>query len=178
MAKNTSVENYDHTHENEPMTQEEVLMNEDEILAGLLEMTKSDDESTYRMVEIARNGKKLLQFRVRPLSEEESQQCHRNATKYARSKPGQPKIPIETDGARYRSYMIYAATVDEDKAKVWDNPKIKQARNVLDSIDLIDLVLLAGEKARVLMLIDEISGFAEESIEMGKPSSRPEGERG
>ena len=172
MAKNnTSVENYDDTlmAGHEPMTQDEILMNESDILAGLLELGREkDDKANFRTIQIKRNGILKLEFRVRPLSEEESQQCHRNATKYAKSRPGQPKIPIETDAAKYRSYLIYAATVDEDRERVWDNPRAMQALDIAHGVDMIDIALLAGEKARLIAVIDEISGYTDEMEELAK----------
>ena len=172
MAKtNTGVENYDDTlaAEHEPMTQEEVLMSESDILAGLLELGREkDNASNFRKIQIKRNGVLKLEFRLRPISEEESQQCHRNATRYAKTRPGQPKIPIETDMAKYRSYVIYTATVDEDRERIWDNPKAQQALNILQGVDMVEAVLLFGEKERLINMIDEISGFSDEADELAK----------
>jgi hypothetical protein len=168
---NTSVENYDINTENqdEPMTQEEILMSEGDILAGLLELAnEKDDEANYRKIRIMRNGKVKVEFRVRPISEEECQQCFRNSTKYAKTKPGQPRVAIETNSARNRSYIIYTATVDEDRKKVWDNEKVKQSLGVLDSIEMVDRILKAGEKSRVIAEIDEISGYTDEQEEAAK----------
>jgi hypothetical protein len=86
-------------------------------------------------------------------------------TVYTPTKPGQPRKPIETDSALSRSYVIYAATVDEDRDKVWDNKKALDKLGLLQGVDMIDRVLLAGEKARVLDKIDEISGFNEMEFE-------------
>ena len=170
-ANNTSVEQFDDQIANEPMTQDEILMKEGDILAGLLNLDREkDDTGSFRKVQIKRKGVLMLEFRVRPISEEESQQCFRNATKYAKSKPGQPRIPIETDSAKNRSYIIYTATVDEDRQKVWDNPKALQAMNLLQGVDMIDRVLLAGEKAAIIAIIDEISGYTDETEELAKNS--------
>ena len=169
--ENTSVEMYDDdiAVENEPMTEEEVLMKESDILAGLLALSEEkNDEALYSKIRIKRKGKLTLEFRVRPISEEESQQCFRNATKYAKSKPGQPKVAIETDAALNRSYIIYTATVDEDRVKVWDNPRAKQKMDIIHGVDMIDRVLLFGEKDRVISVIDEISGFTDETEKIAK----------
>jgi hypothetical protein len=58
--------------------------------------------------------------------------------------------------------LIHTATVDEDKAKLWDNKKLWDRLNVLSGIDVIDKVLLPGEKDAVIEKINEISGYAED----------------
>ena len=149
------------------MTQEEILMTEGDILAGLLELGKSKSTTeNYRKIQIKRDGVLKLEFRIRPISEDEVQFCSRRATRYAPTKPGQPKKPIETNSTMFRSYVIYTATVDEDRAKVWDNKRAMDALGILHGPEMIDAVLLAGEKSRVLDSIDEISGFDEDMEEI------------
>ena len=165
---NTTPEMYDeeiNMEETEAqMTQEEILMSEGDLLAGLLDLGKSKDESlNYKKISIKRDGVLKLEFRVRPLTEDESQTCLRRAHKYAPTKPGQTKRIIETDSAKYRSYLILTATIDEDRKKVWDNKAAQTQLGVLQSVDMIDRVLLAGEKNRILEVIDEISGFNDET---------------
>jgi len=166
---NTNTEMYDAPINDEaaPMTQEEILTNEGDILQGLLSLGRErDDEANYTTIQIKRNGAVKLEFRIRPITEEENQQCVRMATKYAPTKPGQPKVAIETDGTKARSHIVYTATVDEDRAKVWDNQAAKNAFNILDSVDMVDMVLKAGEKDGVIKVIDEISGFNDETEEL------------
>ena len=61
--------------------------------------------------------------------------------------------------ARYRSQLIYEATVDEDREKIWDNRAAWNKLNVLNGIDLVEVVLKAGEKDAILEKLDEISGY-------------------
>lgn len=166
-TKNTTPELYDETPIEETVTQEDILMNEKDILAGLLELGKTRDKpENYRKIQIKRNKKVLLEFRIRPVSEDEIQTCLRRANKYAKTKPGQPKKVIETDNAKFRSLNLYTATVDEDRAKIWDNKKAQEAFDILEGWEMIDKVLSAGEKDAVLDVVDEISGFAsDEEIE-------------
>jgi hypothetical protein len=144
----------------EAMAREDVLLSEKDLLAGLLELGNAkDDSAAFRKVPIYRAGVLKIEFRVRPIFEEEAQSCYKRATRYAPAKPGQPKKAIETDGAKARSLLIYTATIDEDRAKLWDNKKAQEGLNVLTGEDVIEKVLLAGEKDRIIDLIDEISGF-------------------
>lgn len=150
-------------------TQEEILMNESDLLRGLIEAgTEKDNENSYKKIQIKRNGVLKFEFRIRPLSEEESLACHDHATKFAPRKKGQPKREIETNVAKFRSWLIYTATVDEDRAKTWDNKVAQEALNVLQGADMIDAVLLSGEKDRVIDVINEISGYSENIEETAK----------
>lgn len=170
MAKNTMPEEYDENPAGvEAATQEEILMNESDILLGLIEAgTEKEKESAYKKIQIRRNGVLKFEFRIRPVSEEESLACHDRATKFAPRKRGQPKCEIETNAAKFRSWLIYTATVDEDRAKTWDNKKAQEALDVLQGVDMIDAVLLSGEKDRIIDEINEISGYSDDLDETAK----------
>lgn len=162
IKKNTMPEQYDGNEAGVavPVSQEEILLNEEALLRGLIEAGKEkDDENTYRQILIKRGGIPKFMFRVRPVSEEESIACREHATKFAPRKKGQPKREIETNAAKFRSWLIYTATVNEDRAKLWDNQKAQEALDVLQGVDMIDAVLLSGEKDRVIDVINEISGY-------------------
>ena len=78
------------------------------------------------------------------------------------------KFPENTDSVRYRSALIYQATIKEDREKIWDNKEAWKALNVLTGIDLIEKTLLAGEKDAVLELVDKISGYTSTTEEVVK----------
>lgn len=168
--KNTMPEMYDENPAGvETPTQEDILMNEQDILRGLIEAgTEKDNESAYRKIQIKRGGVLKFEFRIRPISEEESLACHNHATKFAPRKKGQPKREIETNSAKFRSWLIYTATVDEDRAKTWDNRQAQEALNILQGVDMIDAVLLSGEKDRIIDVINEISGYGDDMDETAK----------
>lgn len=167
MAKNTIPEEYNETVGGvEELTREEVLMNESDILRGLIEAGREkENESSYEKIQIKRGGALKFEFRIRPLSEDETNACLDRASKFAPRRKGQPKQKIETDSAKFRSWLIYTATVDEDRKKTWDNKQAQDALGVLYGVDMIDTVLLAGEKDAVLERIDEISGYGNDSEE-------------
>jgi hypothetical protein len=169
-AKNTTPELFDDAIPDEATpTKEEILMSERDILAGLLELgAEKDDQKNYYPIEIKRSGVLKLSFRIRPITENENQTCYNRASRYAPTKPGQPKVVVETNQALYRSYIIYTATVDEDRGKVWDNKEAQARLGVLQSVEMIDRVLKAGEKERVIDKIDEISGFGDDAEETAR----------
>ena len=85
MAKNTMPEPYDESPAGVvTQSQEEILMNEDELLRGLIEAGKDKDNAdSYERIQIRRGGVLKFEFRIRPISEEESIACHDHATKFA-----------------------------------------------------------------------------------------------
>ena len=170
MPKNTMPEMYEEQTDGvEQPSQEQILMSESELLRGLIEAgTEKDSEAAYERIQIRRNGKLKFEFRIRPISEDESLACHDHATKFAPRKRGQPKREIETNMSKFRSWLIYTATVDEDRAKLWDNKQAQQAFNVLQGVDVIDCVLLSGEKDSIIDRINEISGYDDEADETAK----------
>ena len=162
-AKNTTPELYDEVQSEEKLSQEEILINENELLAGLLELGGRKDEAlSYHKIQIKRNGVVKLEFRIRPVTEDETQSFLKMARKYATTRPGQPKKVIETNNTKLRSLIVYTATVDEDRAKIWDNKSAQTALNILTGWEMVDKVLLAGEKDKVIDKIDEISGFGDD----------------
>ena len=70
-------------------------------------------------------------------------------------------IAVETDVdvVRLRSYKIYLATVEEDKRRIWDNKAFQIQAGILQGVEAVDTLLLAGEKDRVCNIIDGLSGF-------------------
>lgn len=140
-------------------TPEELLDNENDILRGLIEAASSTEEER-ETIEIARKGKVFFRFRVRALDEAEYNTCRDKATKYRKNRRlGGIKMPEDTDAARYRSLLIYEATIEEDREKVWNNKKAWEQLNVISGVQLIDKVLLPGEKEAVIERIDRLSGY-------------------
>lgn len=93
------------------------MANETDILRGLLDAAAST-EGERQVIEIARKGKVFFRFGIRPLAEAEYNACRDKATKYKKNRRlGGIKMPDDTDTARYRSYLIYEATVPEDQQK-------------------------------------------------------------
>jgi len=158
MSKNMTLEMHDDNvaSENTPMTQEEILMKEGDILRELLELEKEkENEANYRTIRIKRGGKTKLTFRVRPITEDESRACLKQATPTARNKNSN----VEPDLVKFRSLVIYTATVAEDRVKIWDNREAKMRMNVIEGWQIVDKVVFAGEKSRIMDIIDEISYF-------------------
>lgn len=149
------------TGEDTEVTKEELLMSEQDLLRGLLGAAedKKDDSNALR-IDVIRKGKVMFSFRIRPLGEDEYSSCREKNTTYVRNnKFAGMKLPEETNTVRYRSALIYTATIEEDRSRIWKNKDAWKALNVLNGIDLIEAVLLAGEKDAIIEKLDEISGY-------------------
>ena len=77
----------------------------------------------------------------------------------------------ELDAAKYRSSVIYNSTVEEDKEKLWDNKKIweglrAQGKTIVNALDVIEAVLLPGEKDKIMEMIDELNGYDNEDLKI------------
>ncbi len=150
----------------EDASKEELRAYEGDIYHALLDAANyAEDESESYAIRIIRKGTVMFKFRIRPLSEEQYNRCREKNTKYVRNKRIGVKVPESTNTVRYRSQLIYEATVPEDRKKIWDNKEAWESLNVASGVDLIDRVLKSGEKDKVLDQIDAISGFDNNELE-------------
>ncbi|WP_080839992.1 phage tail assembly chaperone [Cohnella massiliensis] len=156
------------SEQEEKMAPEALLASEEDILRGLIDAASDVEQETLK-IEIVRKGRVLFSFRVRGLLETEYNDCKEKATTYKKNRQlGGIKMPDETDTAKYRSLLIYKATVEEDRQRVWGNKDAWKQLNVLNGPALIDKVLRAGEKDAVIAKIDELSGYGEDLEEVAK----------
>ena len=148
----------------------QLLMNEDDLIKGLLEAT-AVTEDDIREIEIARNGKVLFKFKIKPLTEQEYDDCKKKWTKYVKNKQLGMKMAESTNIVKYHAHLIYKATVKEDRELLWDNKKIwnsllNQGFQIMNGLDVIEYSLRAGEKDRILGIIDSISGYSDQFEEV------------
>ena len=170
-AKNDVLENEEKVTGLPP--QEQVAMSQEDLINGLFAASDyENDDDLIKTIEIKRNGKVYFRFKIRPLSESELMRIRKHATVYKRNPAGKnlPKIEdLKMD--EFRSRKIYAATCDEDREKLWDNPQVKaglnaKGKHILEAFEIIDAVLIAGEKYRISEEIDKISGYDEDEDEV------------
>ena len=162
--------------------------NEKEIITGLEESTdfKNDEynlvasllkAAKYKTDDITEisvkddTGAVLFRIRVHPLSQEEIQAASNRATSQIPNPNGSryPKISGKRDNSKYHSYLVYAATIDEDKKKIWGNPEVKdalaqQGMPIIEDAEMVDVLLKAGDKSRVVDIILEKSGFGADTV--------------
>ena len=150
--------------EEAPMTteeiQNEVAINEAELLRSL---TRKDHNEDTTKIEVKFRGV-VFRFRIRALSEREYDDCREKCTKYSKNRRlGNMRLPEKTDTVRYHTLLIYTATVEEDRAKLWDNKTLWDAVNAVTGTDMVDrLIPTAGKKQSIVEQIEKLSGFDDE----------------
>ena len=149
-----------------------IRANEEDFIQGLIAAAGFAAEERQR-IEIIRDGKLYFAFSIRRLGSEEYDKCRKKHTKYVRNKQLGMKMPEDTDRIKYQSAIIYQATVDEDREKLWDNRKVWNALNakdfqIMNGLDVIEYTLKAGEKDRILEAIDKLSGYEANLEEVAK----------
>lgn len=153
--------------------------NEEDMIQGLIQAAGfASSEEERRVIEIARKtpsgeSKIFFKFSISPLREEQYEQAKRKHTKYVKNKSFGMKLPEETNSTRYRAQLIYMATVEEDREKLWDNRHVWETlRNnglqIMNGLDVIEYSLKAGEKDKILEILDEISGYESNLEEVAK----------
>lgn len=149
---------------------DEYLENEDDLLRGLLEAAEGLKQNVAT-IEIVRNKKVLFRFDIRGLSEQEYEECRVKATKYTYNRRfGNMPTAVEVNVSLFRSLLIFKATVERDRQRLWMNKQAWERLGVLSGPELIDRVLSAGEKEAVVDKIDKLSGYVEEMEEVAKNS--------
>lgn len=136
-----------------------------DLVKSLLEASdfKTNDDEIYE-VKIERGGKFLFMVRIHPLSDADVKEAQKKAGIYkpnpTNKKLGQVKV--DTDTAKLGSWLIYLATVDEDKEKIWGNSAIMKKFGLFQPWESIDCLLKTGEKNKLVDKVLEISGMGDE----------------
>ena len=150
----------------------QLKIHEEDFLQGLIDAAGYAEEEKQR-IEIAREGRLMFAFSIRPLSESEYNSCKKKHTKFVRNRSLGVKMPEDTDNVKYRADLIYRATIEEDKKKLWDNKKVWEAlRNkgmqIVSALDVIEYSLKAGEKDQIVDCIVKLSGYNDNLEEVTK----------
>ncbi len=142
----------------------------DELERMLTAAAFKDDADNWERISIRRHGQALFEFRIRPLDELELAELRRECTRYSPNPAGReyPRIEGEVNLVRLRSLKIYSATVAADRARLWDDARLQQRLGVMRGEDVIDCVLMAGEKDAVIERIDAISGYGAQLVDAAK----------
>ena len=162
----TQIEDVTFTEEE---TKNQTRLFEGDFIKGLIAATDFRTEETQH-IEIIRNGNLYFAFDIRGLGEEEYDKCKTKHTKYVRNKQLGIKLPEDTNTVKYRCALIYQATVEEDRNKLWDNKQVWNALNakglqIMNGLDVIENSLRSGEKDKVIEYIDKISGYDNNNLE-------------
>lgn len=101
-------------------------------------------------------------MRVRFLKQNDAdiEAAQRRATAWVpnRDVPGGPRVE-QVNQARMRAWVIYNATVPEDRTKYWDRPELVKKLRCGNGVEVIDKLLDAGEKLQAVNVIYGHSGL-------------------
>lgn len=136
------------------------------IMEGIIAAAQNLAEET-KEITITRNGRPYFRLVIRPISEMTAKDLRKKCTKYAKNKAYGVRVPEETDMTRYRSMLVYEATVNREET--WDSRILWKALEsrypIIQGWETVDQVLLAGEKDRIVDEINELSGYIDEDEE-------------
>ena len=91
----------------------------------------------------------------------------KKASKYYENPQGKklPRVRGELDSNLFNSWIIYLATAEEDREKIWGNSAIMKKFNLLKPVESINYLLIAGEKSQLIDLIFDISKLSDDEDE-------------
>lgn len=155
---------------------EDMREHEDDYLRGLLDAA-DDAEEEEKELSITRKGRTFFKFSIHALSDEKLHDIRKKYTIYEKNRRTGSKVASGLDTPRFRSSIIYNATVGDDGKKIWDDVTVQEGlrrkgKIIINALDVIDAVLLPGEKDLILEKIDELSGYDpdESNVEKAKNS--------
>ena len=119
-------------------------------------------------IDIVRNGTYLFTLHLHPIGDDDVAKANKEAAIMVKNPNGKhlPKIQADSDKSKYKSWLIYLATTEEDQKQIWGNPALMQRVNAFQPWETIDKLLTLGDKAKLLETITEISGLNDEEDEM------------
>lgn len=138
---------------------------EEDLLTSLLAAAEfKDSEEAVVPVEIRRAGRVYFTVHLHPLSDEDIKAARKKSTKYGKNPLGSkyPPIEKERDQKKFNSWLIYLATTQEDQKKIWGNQALLDKLELVEPVDAVDALLLAGEKDRLVDTVTNLSGFDED----------------
>ena len=139
-----------------------------DLVSALLEAAEfKTDENNITEVEIKRAGKYLFTVHIHPISDPDARFARKKATIYMPNPANKKLPPIEKDfnNSKFGSWLIYLATTEEDKAKIWGNAQVMAQKGLMEPWESVDALLTLGEKRKLLDLVTSISGMDDEDEE-------------
>ncbi len=137
-----------------------------DLVKSLLEAADfRNSEDSVKEIEIRRNGKFLFTVHIRPLGDDEVRLARKKAITYAKNPQGAKYPPIEKEfnANLFNSWLIYLATIDEDREKIWGNKAVMNKCGLKENVEAVDALLRFGEKSTLVEQISEISGLNEDT---------------
>lgn len=124
---------------------------------------KTDDDNITE-AEIVRKGKYLFSVHIHPIGDEDTRFARKRATVMMPNPDNKKLPPIEKEfnNAKFKSWLIYLATTEEDQKKIWGNSEVMRKFDLKEPWESIGVLLTGGEKNRLFNLVTKVSGFDDE----------------
>ena len=139
-----------------------------DLVTALLEAAEfQTDDNNITEVEIKRAGKYLFTVHIHPISDPDARVARKKATVYMPNPNNKKLPPIEKEfnNSKFGSWLIYLATTEEDKAKIWGNAQVMAKKGLMEPWESVDVLLTLGEKRKLLDLVTSISGMDDDDEE-------------
>lgn len=168
LIENNTAEEIEEVELSEAETKEQILNYEGSLLDALLDAADYASGETLT-IEIIRNKTRYFTFDVHPISEEDFFAIRKKYTKYKKNRKNGIKYESELDASKYRCSIIYNCSTEKSQAEIWDNKALwdalrKKGYNIVNALDVVETLLLPGEKDMVCDAIDKLCGYSEENM--------------
>jgi hypothetical protein len=139
---------------------------EKDLLQTLFDAADFKNEDVYEL-DITRKGKVMFTLHVHPISDSDAAQARKQATKFKDHPQGKKygKVEIGFDNSKFKSWLIYLATTEDDQQKIWGNKEFMRKFGLMEPWESIDKILTLGDKSKLLDKITDISGLDDEDEE-------------
>lgn len=140
-----------------------------DLIERLLMASKyKEDAENIQPIDITRNGMVLFTLHLHPIGDDDVAKANKEAAIKVKNPNGKhlPKIQADSDRSKYKSWLIYLATTEEDQRQIWGNPVLMSKLGVFQPWETIDKLLTLGDKNKLVDKIAEISGLDDEDEDM------------
>ena len=142
------------------ISEEQLAKFDGDIAAALIEASEYNIGSDKRRkINIQRNGKSLFSFTIEPVDEETMRRVRRENLK------NRGKRTEELIGERFVAQLIYEATIEEDKNRLWRNREVQERLNVASGADVVQKVLTPAERSKLEDVLIEIGSYNDDGLD-------------
>lgn len=138
----------------------EQQISEQSIVDALLNAAEFRLNKETRTIVVKRGDKEFFRFDIHAVNEDQVAKAQKLSTK------NRGRRNEETDWSRYSAHVIYFATTDDDRKRLWDNKAVWEALDCVTGADVVYKCLTPAERAKIVSVIEELSGYDDTDIDI------------